>query len=47
MSFNPLAEKGIPLEKWLRNWTELNINSYNKHPSESFSEGASPKNCPN
>ena len=24
MAFNPLQERGIPLEKQLRNWTELN-----------------------
>lgn len=35
MSFNPLTEKGIPLEKQLRNWSELNIDPYNSadvHP---------------
>lgn len=35
MSFNPLAEKGIPLEQQLRNWSELNVQPYNKrdvHP---------------
>jgi hypothetical protein len=31
MSFNPPTEKGIPLEKQLRNWSELNIKPYNKH----------------
>jgi hypothetical protein len=30
MSFNPLAEKGIPLEQQLRNWSELNVQPYNK-----------------
>jgi hypothetical protein len=25
MGFNPLAEKGIPIEKQLRNWSELNV----------------------
>lgn len=29
MSFNPLAEKGIPLERQLRHWSELNIEPYN------------------
>lgn len=35
MGFNPLEEKGIPLEKQLRNWQELNITPYDKrevHP---------------
>jgi hypothetical protein len=35
MSFNPLTEKGIPLEKQLRNWSELNVQPYNSkevHP---------------
>ncbi len=35
MSFNPLAEKGIPLDQQLRNWSELNVQPYNSkqvHP---------------
>jgi rubrerythrin len=35
MGFNPLKEDGIPLEKQLRNWSELNIKPYDKfnvHP---------------
>ena len=28
MSFNPLRERGIPLEKQLRNWSELNVQPY-------------------
>jgi len=28
MSFNPLQEKGIPIEKQLRNWSELNVPPY-------------------
>jgi hypothetical protein len=28
MSFNPLTERGIPLENQLRNWSELNIAPY-------------------
>ncbi|MFA7429703.1 MAG: hypothetical protein WCZ23_06080 [Rhodospirillaceae bacterium] len=28
MSFNPLKEKGIPLDRQLRNWSELNIEPY-------------------
>jgi hypothetical protein len=34
-SFNPLAEKGIPLEKQLRNWAQLAVEPYDKravHP---------------
>jgi hypothetical protein len=30
MGFNPLAEKGLPLEKQLRNWSELNVQPYDK-----------------
>src|SRR5215213_2560598 len=30
MSFNPLAEKGIPIDKQLRNWSELNVQPYDK-----------------
>ena len=35
MGFNPLTERGIPIEKQLRNWSELNVSPYNKrevHP---------------
>ncbi len=28
MGFNPLKERGIPLEKQLRNWSELNVTPY-------------------
>lgn len=28
MSFNPLAERGIPLDRQLRNWSELNVTPY-------------------
>jgi hypothetical protein len=35
MTFNPLDHQGIPLEQQLRNWTELNVEPYDKmaiHP---------------
>src|ERR1041385_7287693 len=35
MGFNPLRERGIPLEKQFRNWSELNVKPYEKtqvHP---------------
>lgn len=35
MAFNPLEEKGMPVEKQLRNWAELNVQPYDKdnvHP---------------
>lgn len=35
MGFNPLEEKGIPLEKQIHGWSELNVQPYNKddvHP---------------
>lgn len=31
MSFSPLKEKGIPIEKQLRSWSELNVKPYNKN----------------
>jgi hypothetical protein len=30
MAFNPLKEKGIPVEKQLRDWSQLNIQPYDK-----------------
>jgi hypothetical protein len=35
MGFNPLTERGIPIEKQLRNWSELNVAPFDKravHP---------------
>jgi hypothetical protein len=35
MSFNPLKEKGMPIEKQIRNWSDLNVKPYDKkqvHP---------------
>ena len=35
MAFNPLKEKGIPIEKQVKNWDQLNVEPYNKdevHP---------------
>jgi rubrerythrin len=35
MSFNPFHERGIPLDRQLRNWSELNVKPYDKdsvHP---------------
>ncbi|GAB6058907.1 hypothetical protein [Desulfonatronum parangueonense] len=37
MSFNPLQEKGIPLEKQLRNWSELNVKPYDKQSVHPYS----------
>jgi hypothetical protein len=31
MSFNPFKERGIPADKQLRNWQELNLKPYNKN----------------
>ena len=31
MSFNPFQEKGIPAEKQLRSWSELNVKPYDKN----------------
>jgi hypothetical protein len=35
VSFNPLQERGLPLEKQFRNWRDLNVTPYDKddvHP---------------
>jgi len=37
MSFNPLKEKGIPLEKQLRNWEEIAAACYDKHSIDAYS----------
>ncbi len=31
MAFHPFRERGIPIEKQLRNWQELNVQPYDKH----------------
>src|SRR5918996_6099451 len=36
MSFNPLAERGIPIEKQLRNWSELNVQPYDKYTVDPY-----------
>jgi hypothetical protein len=35
--FNPLREKGIPLDKQLRNWSELNVKPYRKEDVHPYS----------
>jgi hypothetical protein len=37
MSFNPLQERGVPLDKQLRNWAELNIAPYRKEDVHPYS----------
>ena len=37
MSFNPLEERGIPLDRQLRNWSELNVKPYNKNDVHPYS----------
>jgi hypothetical protein len=37
MSFNPFEERGIPLDKQLRNWRELNVTPYRKEEIHPFS----------
>lgn len=37
MSFNPLRERGIPIEKQFRNWSELNVKPYDKNTVHPFS----------
>lgn len=36
MSFNPLSERGIPIDQQLRNWSELNVQPYNKHEVDPY-----------
>lgn len=36
MSFNPFKEKGIPIDKQLRNWSELNIQPYLKQDVDPY-----------
>jgi hypothetical protein len=36
MAFNPLAEKGIPIEKQLRTWAELNVQPYDKNTVDPY-----------
>ena len=38
MSFNPLQEKGIPLEKQVRNWSELNVPPYDKNQVDPYTQ---------
>jgi rubrerythrin len=37
MAFNPLQERGIPLESQLRNWRELNVTPYRKEEVHPYS----------
>jgi hypothetical protein len=36
MGFNPLKEEGVPLEKQFLNWTELNLQPYDKHTVDPY-----------
>lgn len=36
MAFNPLSEKGIPLDRQLRNWAELNVKPVDKKASPAY-----------
>jgi len=36
MGFNPLEEKGIPIEQQLRNWSELNVQPYDKREVDPY-----------
>ncbi|OUC83530.1 hypothetical protein CA984_40500, partial [Streptosporangium minutum] len=36
MSFNPLQERGIPLDKQLRNWRELNVTPIDPDHSDPY-----------
>ncbi|HEV7535246.1 MAG TPA: hypothetical protein VGP90_06400, partial [Acidimicrobiia bacterium] len=37
MSFNPLEQKGIPLDQQLRSWSELNVMPYDKNTIHPYS----------
>ena len=37
MSFNPLEQQGIPLDQQLRNWSELNVEPYDKRTIHPYS----------
>ena len=37
MTFNPLREKGIPLEAQLRTWREINVTPYDKESVHPYS----------
>ncbi|HEX6958453.1 MAG TPA: hypothetical protein VF194_10760 [Ferrovibrio sp.] len=37
MTFNPLQERGIPIERQFRNWSELNVAPYDKESVHPFS----------
>lgn len=36
MTFNPLEQKGMPIEKQLRNWPELNTEPFNKNEADPY-----------
>jgi hypothetical protein len=36
MAFDPLAEKGIPIDKQLRNWSELSVQPYDKNTVDPY-----------
>jgi hypothetical protein len=38
MSFNPLQERGIPLDKQLRSWQELNVAPYDKNEVHPYTQ---------
>lgn len=37
MSFNPFKERGVPIEKQFRNWSELNVKPYDKEKAHPYS----------
>ncbi len=36
MAFNPLTERGIPIDKQLRNWSQLNVNPYDSQTVDPY-----------
>lgn len=38
MPFNPFQEKGMPLDRQLRNWSELDVRPYDKHQTDPYTK---------
>ncbi|WP_119461472.1 hypothetical protein [Rhodospirillaceae bacterium SYSU D60014] len=38
MGFNPLQEKGIPIDRQFRNWSELNVKPYDKNSVDPYTQ---------
>jgi hypothetical protein len=36
MAFNPLEQKGVPVDEQFRNWSELNVTPFDKHTVDPY-----------